>query len=180
MEWLRQGVLKGTWSPVVSCDFDCGLQVAIGNSIVLCNLVSADRNGMAASRFLAAVGACVILLCFPAESRKSHCTGSMKVVMATDFFSHFGADHFLLKFLFKSASKSSFFRLGVEIRFWSCNLCSHCAIVRNSIVFCNSVSAGRSGMAASRFLAAAAACRILLMSFAAGCSRYFSFLAHPV
>ena len=47
---------------------DCGLQVAIGNSIVLCNLVSADRNGMAASRFLAAVGACVILLCFPAES----------------------------------------------------------------------------------------------------------------
>ena len=54
------------------------------------------------------------------------------------------------------------------------------AIVRNSIVFCNSVSAGRSGMAASRFRAAAAACRILLMSFAAGCSRYFSFLAHPV
>ena len=39
--------------------------------------------------------------------------------------------------------------------------------MRNSIVFCNSVSAGRSGMAASRFLAAAAACRILLMSFAA-------------
>ena len=85
-EWLRQGVLKGTWSPVVSCDFDCGLQVAIGNSIVLCNLVFADRNGMAASRFLAAVGACVILLCFPAEGRKSHCTGSMKVVMAADFF----------------------------------------------------------------------------------------------
>ena len=27
---------------------------------------------------------------------------------------------FLLKFLFKTASKSSFFRFGVEIRFWSC------------------------------------------------------------
>ena len=27
----------------------------------------------------------------------------------------------------KSPSKSSFFRLVVEIRFWSCNLCSHCA-----------------------------------------------------
>ena len=34
-------------------------------------------------------------------------------------------------------------------------------------MLCNSVSADRRGMAASRFLAAAAACRILLMSFAA-------------
>ena len=41
------------------------------------------------------------------------------------------------------------------------------AVVRNSIAFYNSVSADCSGMAASRFLAAAAACRILLMSFAA-------------
>ena len=40
--------------------------------------------------------------------------------------------------------------------------------MRNSIVFSKSVFADRSGMAASRFLAAAAACRILfLMSFAA-------------
>ena len=57
------------------------------------------------------------------------------------------------------------------------------AAVRNSIVFCTSVSADRSGMAASRFLAAAAACGIFLMSFAAEwCfgSRYFSILAHPV
>ena len=42
------------------------------------------------------------------------------------------------------------------------------AVVRDSCVLCNSVSADRRGMAASRFLAAAAACRILLMSFAAG------------
>ena len=40
------------------------------------------------------------------------------------------------------------------------------AVVRNSVVLCNSVSAGRRGTA-SRFLAAAAACRILLMPFAA-------------
>ena len=33
---------------------------------------------------------------------------------------------FLLKFLLKSASKSYFFRLGVEIRFWSCNFRGHC------------------------------------------------------
>ena len=36
------------------------------------------------------------------------------------------------------------------------------AIARNSVVFCNSVCAGRCGMAASRFLAAAASCVILV------------------
>ena len=34
---------------------------------------------------------------------------------------------FLLKILLKSASKSSFFRFGVEIRFWSCNFRPRCA-----------------------------------------------------
>ena len=33
---------------------------------------------------------------------------------------------FLLKILLKSASKWYFFRLGVEIRFWSCNFRGHC------------------------------------------------------
>ena len=37
-------------------------------------------------------------------------------------------------------------------------------VARHSIAFCNSVSGECSGMAASKFLAAAAACRILLMS----------------
>ena len=41
------------------------------------------------------------------------------------------------------------------------------AIARSSLVFCNSVSADRIGMAASRLLGAAAACAILL-SLAAG------------
>ena len=35
---------------------------------------------------------------------------------------------FLLNVLLKSASKSSFFRLGVEIRFWSCNLRMLCVV----------------------------------------------------
>jgi len=40
------------------------------------------------------------------------------------------------------------------------------AAVRSSIVLCNAVSADQSGMAVSRFLAAAAAC-VILPSFAA-------------
>ena len=44
------------------------------------------------------------------------------------FFLHFGAIViFLLKILSKSASKSSFFRSGVEIRFWSYNFRRRCA-----------------------------------------------------
>ena len=50
------------------------------SSIVFCNAVSADRSGMAASRLLLAAAACVILLRFAAESRKSHCNGSVRRV----------------------------------------------------------------------------------------------------
>ena len=93
-------------------------------SIALCNSVSADRSGMVtvASRFLAAAAASVILLCFAPESRKLPWNGRVKVtngVLAADF-SHFGFDDFPFIFLLKSASESSFFRFGVEIRFWSC------------------------------------------------------------
>ena len=49
------------------------------NSFVFCKSVSADRSGMAASRFLAAAAACAIQLCFAVESPKSHCHGCMKV-----------------------------------------------------------------------------------------------------
>ena len=44
------------------------------------------------------------------------------------------------------------------------------AVARSSIVFCNSVSADRIVMAASRLLGAAAAC-VILLSFAAGFSK---------
>ena len=80
--------------------------------------------------------------------------------LSADFF-HFGASDFLLKNSFKNrlffalASRSGF---GATISD---------AVVRSSIVFCNSVSADRIVMAASRLLGAAAACAILL-SFATG------------
>ena len=64
--------------------------LAFGNSVF------ADGNGMAASRFLAAAAASVILFCFASEGRKSHCNGCMKVAngaLAADFV-HFGNDDF--------------------------------------------------------------------------------------
>ena len=110
-------------------------------SIVFCNSVSADRIVMAASRLLRAVAAFVILLSFAAGLRKSYWSGCMKAatVICQRIFSILALVIFLLKILFKSASKSSFFRSGVEI---------HPVLelqfptpLRSSIVFCNSVSA---------------------------------------
>ena len=56
-----------------------------------------------------------------------------------------------------------FFRSGVEIPGFGATISD--AVARSSIVFCNSVSADRIVMAASRLLHAVAAC---VMSFAAG------------
>ena len=50
------------------------------SSFVFCNAVSADRSGVAVSRLLLVAAACVILLRFAAESRKSHCNGSVRCV----------------------------------------------------------------------------------------------------
>ena len=90
------------------------------SSIVFCNSVSADRIVVAASRLLGAVAACVILLSFAAEDsedRKSYCNGCIKAakVICQQIFSILALIIFLLKFLLKSASKSSFCRFGVEI-----------------------------------------------------------------
>ena len=53
--------------------FGAAICVAVvRNSVAFCNSVSADRSGMAASRFLAAAAACGILLCLAAESHKSY------------------------------------------------------------------------------------------------------------
>ena len=41
------------------------------HSIVFCNSMSADRSGVAASGFIVAAAACVILLYFGAKSQKS-------------------------------------------------------------------------------------------------------------
>ena len=99
------------------------------SSIVFCNSVSADRIVMAVSRLLHAVAACVILLSFAAGLRKSYWSGCMKAatVICQQIFSILALVIFLLKILLKSASKSSFFRSGVEIRFWSYNFRRHCA-----------------------------------------------------
>ena len=80
--------------------------------------------------------------------------------LSADFL-NFGANNFPIKILLKSASKSCFFRFGVEIHPVLATAISD-AVARNSSVFCNSVSAHRIVMAALRLLPAAAACVILL------------------
>ena len=87
------------------------------SSIVFCNSVSADGIVVAASRLLGAAAACVILLPFAAEDRKSYWNGCIQAakVICQQIFSILALIIFLLKFLLKSASKSSFSRFGVEI-----------------------------------------------------------------
>ena len=94
--------------------------------------MSADRIVVAASRLLGAAAACVILLSFGAGHRKSYWSGCIQaaIVICQQIFSILALVIFLLKFRLKSASKSSFFRFGVEIRFWSCNSC--CDYVQES------------------------------------------------
>ena len=134
------------------------------SSIVFCNSVSADRIVMAASRLLRAVAAFVILLSFAAGLRKLYWSGCMKAatVICQQIFSILALVIFLLKILLKSASKSSFFRSGSGFGATISD-----AVARSSIVFCNSVSADRIVMAASRLLRAVAAF-VILVSFAAG------------
>ena len=94
------------------------------SSIAFCNSLFADRSGVAASRFVVVAAACVLLLCFAAESCKSHCNGGLQVAnlpLAAQFFD-FGTIHFLFNFLLKIASKSTFFCFDVEpiAAIWSC------------------------------------------------------------
>ena len=95
---------------------------------VFWNLCLQIALGVAASRLLAAAAACVILLSFAAEDCKSYWSGCIQaaIVICQQIFPILALTIFLLKFFLKSASKSSFFRFGVEIRFWSCNFRRHC------------------------------------------------------
>ena len=72
---------------------------------------------MVASRLLFAVAALVILLSFAAGLRKSYWSGCMKAatVICQQIFFILALVNFLIKILLESASKSSFFRSGVEI-----------------------------------------------------------------
>ena len=134
------------------------------SSIVFCNSVSADRIVMAASRLLRAVAAFVILLSFAARLRKSYWSGCMKAAtVICQQISILALVIFLLKILLKSASKSSFFALASRSGFGAT---ISDAVACSSIVFCNSVSADRIVMAASRLLRAVAAF-VILLSFAA-------------
>ena len=78
---------------------------------------------MAASMLLGAAAACVVLLSLVAGHRKSYWNGCIKaaIVIYDKMFSILALVIFLLHFLLKSASKSSFCCFGVEIRFWRCN-----------------------------------------------------------
>ena len=141
------------------------------SSIVFNNSVSTDRIVMAASRLLRAVAVLVILLFFAAGLRKSYWSGCMKAatVIWQQIFSILALVIFLLKSLFKSASKSFFFALASRSGFGAT---ISDAVARSSIVFCNSVSADRVVMAASRLLRAVAALVILLF-FAAGSRKLY-------
>ena len=84
--------------------------------------------------------------------------------LSADFL-HFGASDFLFKNPFKKCFKIVFFFALASRSGFGAAISD--PVARISIVFCNSVSADRIVMAASRLLGAAAACAILL-SFAAG------------
>ena len=120
------------------------------SSIVFCNLVSADRIVMAASRLLGAAAACAILLSFAVEDCKSYWRGCIQaaIVICQQIFTLLTLLIFLFKNPFKSASKSSFFCFGVEMVL-ELLLPTPLSVV---LLFCNSVSADRIVMAALRLL----------------------------
>ena len=68
------------------------------SSIVFCNSVSADRIVVAASRLLGAAAACVILLSFAAEHRKSYWSGCIQaaIVICQQIFAILALVIFLL------------------------------------------------------------------------------------
>ena len=121
---------------------------------------------MAASRLLRAVAALVILLSFAAGLRKSYWSGCMKAatVICQQIFSILALVIFLLIFFSKVLQNRLFFALASRSGFGAT---ISDAVARSSIVFCNSVSADRIVMAASRLLRAVAAL-VILLSFAAG------------
>ena len=122
---------------------------------------------MAASRLLRAVAALVILLSFAAGLRKSYWSGCMKAatVICQQIFSILALVIFLLKILLKNCFKIVFFSALASRSGFGATISD--AVARSSIVFCNSISADRIVMAASRLLRAVAAF-VILLSFAAG------------
>ena len=87
----------------------------------------AKRIAVVASKFLGATAACVILLSFAAEDRKSHWNGCMKVVMVILQFYILALVMFLFRVLLNSLQNRAFFGFGVEIRFCSSDFLRCCA-----------------------------------------------------
>ena len=112
---------------VVSCA-NCSSYVFCNEWLFLCAKFYAVLQSLVADR-IGAAAACVILLSFAARLRESYWSGCIKAatVICQQISSILALVIFLLKMLLKSAWKSSFFRCGVEIRFWSCNFRSRCA-----------------------------------------------------
>ena len=121
---------------------------------------------MAASRLLGAAAACVIRLSFAAEDRKSFWSGCIQAarVICQQIFAILALVIVLFKILLKCASNFVFSTLASRSGFGAA---ISDTIANSSIVFCNSVSADRIVVAASRLLGAPAAC-VILLSFAAG------------
>ena len=94
------------------------------------------------------------------------------IVICQQIFSILALVIFVLKFLSKIASKSSFFLFGVDPSGFRATISD--AVARSSIAFCNSVSADRIVMAASRLLCAAAAYVILLSCAVDDCKSYWN------
>ena len=117
---------------------------------------AAKRIVMAASKLLGAAAACVILLSFAAEHRKSYWNGCIHaaIVICQQIFSTLALVIFLLKILLKMFQNRLFSALASRSGFGAA-ICD--TVARSSTVFCNSVSADRI-VAASRLLGAAAAC----------------------
>ena len=154
-------MLQNRFFPVASrSSFGAAISSAFArSSFVFCNPVSADRIVMAASRLLGATAACVILVSIAAGHRKLYWNGCIKSarVICQRIFRILALVIFLQKLFLKSASKSwSGFGAAISS-----------AMARSSVVFCNSMSADRIVMAASRLLVPTAAC-VILLSFSAG------------
>ena len=124
--------------------------------MVFSNSVSADRIVVAASRLLGAAAACVILLSFAAEQRKSYWNGCIQaaIVIWQQIFLTLALVilcNFPLKNPLNKCFKIVLFLLwrrdpsGFEAAISD-------SVARSSIVFCNSVSADRIVVAASRLL----------------------------
>ena len=109
-------MLQNRLFPALASRSGCGAAIsdAVARiSIVFCNSVSADRIVVAASRLLGAAAACVILLSFAAEDRKSYWNGCIKAakVICQQIFSILALIIFLLEIPFKKCFKIVFLSL---------------------------------------------------------------------